>query len=87
MRLELLAQARKNFDAAGTMLVARKSPPPPNRACPKCHGAQTQAWLEQRRDEMLPADAILDRLIHNAHRIDLTGDSLRRRRPAARAVE
>ncbi len=35
------------------------------------------------------ADAILDRLIHNAHRLDLTGDSLRRRRPAAaaRAVE
>jgi DNA replication protein DnaC len=26
------------------------------------------------------ADAILDRLIHNAHRIDLAGDSLRRRR-------
>jgi DNA replication protein DnaC len=35
------------------------------------------------------ADAILDRLVHNAHRIDLTGDSLRRRRPvaAARAVD
>ena len=31
------------------------------------------------------ADAILDRLVHNAHRIDLTGDSLRRRRPAAGA--
>ena len=27
------------------------------------------------------ADAILDRLVHNAHRIDLAGDSLRRRRP------
>jgi hypothetical protein len=26
------------------------------------------------------ADAILDRLIHNAYRIDLAGDSLRRRR-------
>jgi DNA replication protein DnaC len=26
------------------------------------------------------ADAILDRLVHNAHRIDLTGDSLRRTR-------
>lgn len=25
-----------------------------NRACPKCHGKQTQAWLEQRRAEMLP---------------------------------
>jgi len=26
------------------------------------------------------ADAILDRLVHNAHRIELTGDSLRRAR-------
>lgn len=25
-----------------------------NRACPKCHGQQTQDWLEQRRQEMLP---------------------------------
>jgi hypothetical protein len=25
------------------------------------------------------ADAILDRLVHNAHRIDLTGESLRRK--------
>jgi hypothetical protein len=25
-----------------------------NRACPKCHAEQTQAWLEQRRAEMLP---------------------------------
>jgi len=25
-----------------------------NRACPRCHGEQTQAWLEQRRAEMLP---------------------------------
>ena len=35
------------------------------------------------------ADAILDRLVHNAYRIDLTGDSLRRRRSiaATRAVD
>jgi DNA replication protein DnaC len=26
------------------------------------------------------ADAILDRLVHNAHRIELTGESLRRTR-------
>ena len=28
------------------------------------------------------ADAILDRLVHNAHRLDLTGDSLRRTKPS-----
>jgi len=35
------------------------------------------------------ADAILDRLVHNAHRVDLAGDSLRRRRSilANRAAE
>jgi DNA replication protein DnaC len=28
------------------------------------------------------ADAILDRIIHNAHRIELRGESLRKPRPA-----
>lgn len=31
------------------------------------------------------ADAILDRLVHNAHRLDLRGDSLRKTRPAVTA--
>ena len=45
-------------------------------------------WHEVIADPTI-ADAVLDRLVHNAHRIDLTGDSLRRRRPvaAARAVD
>ena len=33
------------------------------------------------------ADAILDRLVHNAHRIDLAGDSLRRTRPRPNAKD
>jgi transposase InsO family protein len=33
------------------------------------------------------ADAILDRLVHNAHRIDLAGDSLRRTRPRSAAKD
>ena len=33
------------------------------------------------------ADAILDRLVHNAHRIDLVGDSLRRTRPRPTAKD
>ena len=33
------------------------------------------------------ADAILDRLVHNAHRIDLAGDSLRRTRPQPAAKD
>ena len=31
------------------------------------------------------ADAILDRLVHNAHRIELSGDSLRRAKPRSKA--
>jgi hypothetical protein len=27
-----------------------------NRACPKCHGRQTQEWLEKREAELLPCD-------------------------------
>ncbi len=37
-------------------------------------------WHEATGDPTY-ADAILDRLVHNAHRIDLAGDSLRRTRP------
>jgi len=33
------------------------------------------------------ADAILDRLVHNAHRVDLAGDSLRRTRPRPAAKD
>jgi len=33
-------------------------------------------------DRNTHADAILDRVIHNAYRIELTGDSLRKRRAA-----
>jgi len=32
------------------------------------------------------ADAVLDRLVHNAYRIELTGDSLRKRRPTEAAA-
>src|SRR4051794_9973966 len=28
-----------------------------NRACPKCHAEQTQAWLEQRREEIFWASS------------------------------
>jgi hypothetical protein len=27
-----------------------------NRSCPKCHGKQTQEWLEKRQAELLPCD-------------------------------
>jgi hypothetical protein len=27
-----------------------------NRACPKCHGSQTQEWLQERQAELLPCD-------------------------------
>ena len=37
------------------------------------------AWHEVVGDPIY-ADAILDRLVHNAHRIELTGESLRRAR-------
>lgn len=33
------------------------------------------------------ADAILDRLVHNAHRIELRGDSLRRSQTAAAEID
>ena len=38
------------------------------------------AWHEVIGDPTL-ADAILDRLVHNAHRLELAGDSMRKRIP------
>ena len=40
-----------------------------------------ERWYEIIGDPTL-ADAILDRVIHNAYRIELKGDSLRKRRAA-----
>jgi DNA replication protein DnaC len=36
-------------------------------------------WLEQIGDPTL-ADGILDRLVHNAHRTEMCGDSMRKNR-------
>jgi len=36
-------------------------------------------WYEQIGDPTL-ADGILDRLVHNAHRIEIRGDSMRKNR-------
>jgi DNA replication protein DnaC len=38
-------------------------------------------WHEQIGDPTL-ADGILDRLVHNAHRIEMRGESMRKKRPA-----
>jgi len=38
------------------------------------------SWHEQIGDPTL-ADGILDRLVHNAHRIEMKGDSMRKSRP------
>ncbi|MDI6772628.1 MAG: ATP-binding protein, partial [bacterium] len=38
-------------------------------------------WYEYLGNPTL-ADAILDRLVHNAHRIELKGESMRKTRPA-----
>jgi DNA replication protein DnaC len=43
---------------------------------------QVSRWHEQIGDPTL-ADGILDRLVHNAHRIEMRGDSMRKNRPKA----
>jgi hypothetical protein len=43
-------------------------------------------WHEAIGDPTL-ADAILDRLVHNAHRLNLTGDSMRRKMNTAKLLD
>jgi len=40
-----------------------------------------KAWHDAMQDQTL-ADAILDRLVHNAHKVELKGDSMRKKRTA-----
>ena len=66
----------------------RRLAPPP---CPICEDRyQTRStiltsqlpvsrWHEQNGDPTI-ADGILDRLVHNAHRIDMRGESMRKNR-------
>ncbi len=44
------------------------------------HQIPIQSWHDTIGDPTYP-DAILDRLVHNAYRIELRGDSMRRRKP------
>ena len=69
-RRDLLEIIEDRYDA-GSILMTSQVP--------------VDRWYEIIGDPTL-ADAILDRLVHNAYRIELTGDSLRKRRsldPAA----
>ena len=45
-----------------------------------------QVWYEVIGDETL-ADAILDRVVHDAHRLDLKGESLRRKRKIQEEID
>jgi hypothetical protein len=46
----------------------------------------SSAWPDMVMSVLMCADAILGCLVHNAHRIELTGDSLRKRRKAEPAI-
>src|SRR5215472_836164 len=51
------AGPKRSADSSGAAITAAPwstSHSCRNRACPKCHAEQTQAWLQQRRKEMLP---------------------------------
>ena len=60
-------------------MTATAVPPPSSPA-----SCRSPSWHEWIGDPTL-GDAILDRLVHNAHRIELKGESMRRR-AARRAV-
>ncbi len=55
--------------------------PPGVRASGGWYKVPVDRWYEIIGNPTI-ADAVLDRLVHNAHRIELTGESLRKRRPS-----
>jgi DNA replication protein DnaC len=61
--------------------VGRQAVPtrPPTRPSDLTSQLPVSRWHEQIGDPTL-ADGILDRLVHNAHRIEMKGDSMRKSR-------
>jgi hypothetical protein len=57
----------------------REAPPAPLRAGHGAPGCRSRAGHEQIGDPTI-ADGILDRLVHNAHRIEMRGESMRKKR-------
>lgn len=49
-----------------------------NRSCLFCSQLPVKHWHEQIKDPTM-ADAILDRIVHNAHRLNITGESMRKK--------
>ena len=47
----------------------------------KASGRRLLDWVPE--GARLPADAILDRLIHSSHKLELKGDSMRKRKSAS----
>jgi DNA replication protein DnaC len=64
-RRDILEIVEDRYDAASTLMLSQ---------------VPVDRWYEIISDPTL-ADAILDRLVHNAYRIELAGESLRKRRP------
>lgn len=64
-RLDLLELFEERYQRRSTIITAQ---------------LPVSGW-HQMIGEPTIADAILDRIVHNAHRIELKGDSLRRRTP------
>jgi DNA replication protein DnaC len=50
-------------------------------------GSRSRLWCYVVFGDPTYADSILDRLVHNAHRINLAGESLRRRRARSTAKD
>ncbi len=63
-KIKLLEIVEERYDI-GTILIASQMP------LENCHGIIDDPTID---------DAILDRIVHNAHRIELKGESLRKKR-------
>lgn len=61
---ELLEVVEERYDRKATVVTSQ---------------LPVKAWHDAMQDPTL-ADAILDRLVHNAHKIELEGDSMRKKR-------
>lgn len=73
-----LVQIIRTLDPVGPQAHAHSRPIQARRSHPLCHDLIGDPTL---------ADAILDRLVHNAHRLQLAGESMRKRAAKTRTLD
>lgn len=75
----MMSRLRAHDAPGGEPVLPAREPPLPARQHPDHHEQEHPRWPEVLADDEILATAILDRLLHNSHVLDIMGHSYRLR--------